>query len=505
MIAAVVTVAVLVGVGARDHSGAQAAASAAPPNFLLVLVDDQAQNTFKPEFMPTTFRDVVKHGTSFKNGLAAPPLCCPDRAGILTGQYPHNHGVFSNHTGYAELRDPQDTLAVWLHDAGYATGMFGKFMNHYSHVAGKGPAPGFERWFAFLDASADYYDYEVSNDGHIRSYGHRRADYSTDVVTRKAKKFVRQSADESRPFFAWVGYHAPHVDPITSGPCEGKNPLPPGRAAYKRFAGVKLPRPASFNERQIGDKPRPVRSLPPLSRGAIRQQQVHWRCTLAAMSEVDRSVGGLMGELRRDRQLGRTIVVYVSDNGFFFGEHRIRTGKAYPYEPALNVPFAMRVPPRYTATKPPGSTRAVVSNQDIAPTLLDYANANGADAQPCAAPGDCRRIDGRALQPLLGGPGSWPRDRGVLAEIDTLRRAKGDSECQCAYHAIRTRHFLYSEPFQGEGELYDLRRDPDELRNRIRSRKYAERRRHLAARLHRLQRCSGVEGRDPPVSAPFCE
>ena len=213
-----------------------------------------------------------------------------------------------------------------------------------------------------------------------------------------------------------------------------------------------------------------------------------------------------MGELRSDGQLGRTIVVYVSDNGFFFGEHRIRTGKAYPYEPALNVPFAIRVPARYADSQPPGSTRAVVSNQDIAPTLLDYVNANGGAAHPCAAPSDCRRMDGRALQPLLGGPGSWPHDRGVLAEIDSCWLPKGDdSECQCAYHAIRTRHYLYSEPFHGEGELYDLRRDPGELRNRIHSRKYARRRRDLAARLDRLRRCSGVEGRDPPAAAPFCD
>jgi N-acetylglucosamine-6-sulfatase len=495
VIAAVVTIAVLVGAGTQDQSGghAQAAASAAPPNFLLVLVDDQARNTFKRKFMPNTFREVVNPGTSFKNGLAAPPLCCPDRAGILTGQYPHNHGVFSNHPGYRDLRDPQDTLPVWLHDAGYATGMFGKFMNHYSHVGGKGPAPGFERWFAFLDAKAHYYDYEVSDNGTVRSYGHRRADYSTDVLTSKAEQFVQQSAEGHRPFFAWLGYHAPHVDHVS-------------RAAYQRLAGVKLPRPASFNERRVDDKPPPVRFLDPLDGPAIRQLGVRWHCTLAAISDVDRGVRRLVGELRRDDQLDNTILVYLSDNGFFFGEHRIRTGKAYPYEPALNVPFAIRVPAQYADSRPPGTTRDVVSNQDIAPTLLGYVDANGGAAEPCARSGECRRMDGRALQPLLGGPGSWPHGRGVLAEIDSRRLPKGDdSECQCAYHAIRTRHYLYSEPLHGEGELYDLRRDPAELRNRIHSRKYAERRRDLAARLAQLRRCSGIEGRDPPTDAPYCD
>src|SRR5437870_5558606 len=85
--------------------GASCAAAAKRPNFLIVLVDDQAENTFKPKFMPQTYRWIVDPGTKFTNGLAAPPLCCPDRAGILTGQYPHNNGVFSNNPGYPSLED----------------------------------------------------------------------------------------------------------------------------------------------------------------------------------------------------------------------------------------------------------------------------------------------------------------------------------------------------------------------------------------------------------------
>ena len=114
---------------------AAAARAARPPNFLVILVDDQAKNSFSRRYMPRTFRSIVDRGTTFSNGLAAPPLCCPDRAGILTGQYPHNHGVFSNRPGYPALKDPANTLPVWLRRAGYRTGLIGEFLIRYPKIA----------------------------------------------------------------------------------------------------------------------------------------------------------------------------------------------------------------------------------------------------------------------------------------------------------------------------------------------------------------------------------
>ena len=203
----------------------------------------------------------------------------------------------------------------------------------------------------------------------------------------------------------------------------------------------------------------------------------------------------MIAKLRRERQLRRTIVLYLSDNGYFFGEHRRPNGKGAVYEPALNVPFAVRVPGAYRRGALASRVRSVVSIQDVAPTLLDYASRFGAPVPPCAAPGDCRRLDGRSLAPLLRGRRSWPGGRGVLVELDTPR----------TYEAIRTRRHVYSELGTGERELYDLRADPFELRNVAGSASYATVRQGLAARLSELTRCSGVEGRDAPTTAPFCE
>jgi N-acetylglucosamine-6-sulfatase len=466
--------------------------TAGGPNFLVILADDQAQNSFKARYMPQTFSSVVRPGTNFIHGLAAPPLCCPDRAGFLTGDYPHSSGVFSNHPGYPTLRGKGNTLPVWLARAGYRTAMVGKYLNHYYGHEGLAPAPGWQTWFAQTNRE-QYYDYAMSEDGAERHFGSARRDYSTDVFTRRAIRFIRSgSGGGSRPFFLWLTYNAPHGVRDPGAGCGNHNPAPPSRAALRRFDHTPLPRPPSFDEANVSDKPRAIRRLPRISHHDLRHIQLGWRCTLATMRAADRDIGRVMGALRRSGELGRTIVFYLSDNGFYFGEHRIFSGKQYPYEPGLRVPYAVRVPARYRTGPQAGVSRQVVSNEDATATILHYANV-----PPCAGPGRCRRIDGRPLQPLLGGSGEWPAGRGVLAEI------KAD---QGQYAAIRTRRWVYVRYDDGERELYDLRADPQELRNLAGrpSARAAERR--LAARLQRLRRCSGARGIVKPVHGrPLCE
>jgi N-acetylglucosamine-6-sulfatase len=496
---------ILVGLGtlaiglaaARALGGGSAAAAAKePPNFLLILADDQAQNSFKRAYMPRTFDRIVDRGTRFRDGVAAPPLCCPDRAGILTGQYPHNHGVFSNDPGYPSLRDPQDTLPVWLDRAGYRTGFIGKYLNHYTDVAGAAPAPGFDRWFGMMGLPS-YYDYNASKNGRIRHFGHRRRDYSTDVLTRKAKLFLRRSSHTSSPFFLWIAYEAPHGWKSDIHPCRRKSSAgPPDRASVRAVENVPIPRPPSYDERDVSDKPAAIRDLPPLDYAAIQQIKNDWHCALAALGELDKGVGRVMAELDRDRELRNTIVLYVSDNGYFFGEHRRATGKSDIYAPALNVPFAVKVPDAYRRGSRVRESNAVVSNQDIPATLVAYADRYLHDVATCDGTGDCRRMDGRSFAPLVGGRGSWPEDRGVLAEIASSSHR---------YRAIRTPDYAYSELATGERELYDLGADPYELHNEAGAPGYAEIQQRLAARLALLRSCSGIRGRDAPSARPFCE
>jgi N-acetylglucosamine-6-sulfatase len=491
-LAAIASLAVGAITSTRDGQ-ARAEAPAGAPNFILVVVDDQADNTFKPRYEPHTFKWLVHDGTRFVNGLAAPPLCCPDRAGLYTGDYPHNSGVFWDTPGYAALTDKRDTLPVWLHSAGYRTGLVGKLMNNYSTYAGTKPAPGFDFWFNLLGEKR-YFRYHVSDQGRQRYFDRASSDYSTDVFTNAAARFIRQSSHGKRPFFLWLGYDAPHTAHASyvKG-CRGNDPIPPNFATLRRFQQVKLPKPRSYNERDVSDKPPDIASLPPIDLTVLDNIRRRFHCTLGADWQVDRDIGRIRRELHRDGELSRTIVFYVSDNGYFYGEHRIPRGKALPYDPAMRVPYAVHVPPRYRAARQHRTDRHLVTNEDIAATILDFAG----NPPSCASAVDCRTLDGRSLRPLLGGAGSWPRGRGVLSEI-----AGGAKH----WRAVRTARYLYARYEGGGRELYDLRKDPSELRNVASSPRYSSVESKLATRLHRLRHCAGISGRDQPVNGvPFCE
>jgi N-acetylglucosamine-6-sulfatase len=464
--------------GMRAGRGPTARALDAP-NYLVIQVDDQAENSFTPRFMPDTFRSIVDDGTLFRNGLAAPPLCCPDRAGVLTGDYPHDSGVFSNDPGYVDLRGKRNTLAVWLSRAGYSTALIGKYLNRYSLNEGLRPAPGWDEWFS--PVGPDYFGFKVSDNGAEERFGSTRHDYSSDVYTRRAIHFVRGRAGSSAPYFLWLTYNAPHSTRDPGRRCGEHQPEPPDLGAYERFAHVPLPRPPSYNERDVSDKPRLIRALPSIGRKKRRVIVKYWHCTLATVGALDHDIGAVIQAVRATSELERTIVIYLSDNGYYFGEHRIALGKQYPYEPALRVPFAVRVPGRYRIGRQPRSSDEVVSNEDIAPTLLDYAGGIPA----CRRGGRCRRLDGRSMAPLLGSGGRWPSDRGVLAELRASRSG---------YAAVRTEDWVFVKYRDGERELYSLKDDPTELTNLAGEAGYRAIQADLATRLARLRHCSGARG-----------
>ena len=471
-------------------------AAAKRPNVVVVMTDDQTSSAYTRGVMPFTWRFFHHGATDFSEAFDAPPLCCPARAGFLTGEYPHNDGVFTNVPGYPTLRDPASTLPVWLRAAGYRTGLIGKYLNGYETVGGAKPAPGWDRWFAIY-GPAYYTNYEVSDDGHVRHFGSAPGDYTTSVLTREAERFVTSRG--SRPFFLWLTYNAPHLVPAGEPPCEGDMPQPPDRAAFRRFASTPLPHPPSFNEADVSDKARWVSHRPPMTRATVAAVTRRWRCTLATLPAVDGGVRKVVGALRRSGRLDNTILVFLSDNGYFFGEHRIDDDKRLPYEEAIKVPFAIRLPPRLRDGPSPATVSAPAANIDLAPTLLDYAGG-----RPCVPGGACRTLDGRSLRPLLDGrrPG-WSRDRGILLELADAY----------TYAAIRTPRYLYARitaDRQGrlpapQEELYDLHADPYELDNLLSGGggRVSGLRHRLGLRLDLLRRCSGTRPR--PGTPDPCE
>jgi len=479
----------------RSTLAAVAGRGGPAPNVIVVMVDDQSMSTFKQKYMPKTFK-LLQHGEGRElNGFAAPPLCCPSRAGFITGQYPHNHGVLRN--SWRFLREPNNTLPAWLKAAGYRTGFVGKYLNHYNDYPD--PAGGWDSWFE-LKGSPGYFDYDVSDQGVNKRYGARRSEYSTTVVTEESKEFIREEAGQGDPFFLWSSYFAPHSR-RSSGPyCTQESPLPL-RDDFRRFKDLPVEIPKNYNERNIDDKPSRIRRER-LEPGYDRVVRDRVRCTIAAMQEVDRGVADLRQLLRRKELDDDTVIFYISDNGYFFGEHRIKEGKILPYREAVEIPFMAHVPKRYLDGRNVAPINQSVSNVDLAPTILDFAGA-----RPCTRRGDCRVMDGRSMVPLMkGGNGGWPKPRPISIQL------RHDCEGYNGVYSGREIYIEWLNKKRGdcaftEQELYDLRKDPFQLKNRLYrpsdgAVRDGKRLRRLA---DRLGICAGIEGRDSPQQGrPFC-
>lgn len=464
------------------------------PNILVVMTDDQPLASFSDEVMPRTRRLLAEHGTTFEQAIAAPPLCCPSRAGFLTGRYAQNHGVVENDVGYRSMRDKAETLPAALQAAGYRTGLVGKFLNGYEAEAGTAPAPGFDYWYA-LYGYADYFEYQVSDQGELRDV----SGYSTSDLSDRAAAFITDR-DEARPFFLWLSYNAPHtVLPTGAGACGGLAAQPPSEEAYSNYSDASLPSPPSFDEVDISDKPSLRGGPGPVKAGRLDEMTQQWRCALSALSAVDNELARVIDSLRGSGQLDRTIIVYLSDNGYFFGEHRLGSEKRLPLEPSLRIPLGIWVGQDVQNEPPPPSSSALVSQVDLAPTLLDYAGVD-----PCRVWERCVPMDGQSLRPLLEGSGGWSGDRVIPLSLDDGWR----------YNGLRTETELYLELEESRWrsfsppaiEYYDLRSDPDQLENLAASDGgVADRLDLLGAQLGELSRCAGIEGRDDRVDdRPFC-
>ena len=345
--------------------------------------------------------------------------CCPSRASILTGQYPHHTGVVANFgpSGYPSF-DESSTLATWLHDAGYTTALVGKYLNGYTLDGNHHVPPGWDRWVAIDSVPEErYYRYTLNEDGHLVDFGRRPADYSTSVLTSKAVDFVRTTR-ESR-------------SSCTSRPSRPTFPRSLRRAIARASTGCRRPTSPAFDEADISDKPwrsRFVRTFTP--RGAAYDlDEVRGR-QLETLRSLDRSVGRLVGELRRRQLLRSTVIVYLSDNGFLWGEHRLG-GKIWPYEESIHLPLVIRTPWRAGD----GTVdHHMALNVDIAPTVAALAGVRAGDpagrpeppplpprAGPAVAGRRPRRVP-RARSAAQGWPAALPGRADAPLPVCRLRQ-----------------------------------------------------------------------------------
>jgi arylsulfatase A-like enzyme len=272
---------------------------------------------------------------------------------------------------------------------------------------------------------------------------------------------------------AWLAPHAGGPRDLDDPPgLATASPAPQYRNA---FALTPLPRPASFNEADMSDKPLALQGLPRLGPKRTAKIQEAYQQRLEALLSVDDAVASIVAKLRSVGELGNTLILFTSDNGFFHGEHRVPTGKVLVYEPSIRVPLLMRGP-----GIPRGKTLdQLVSNADLAPTILDAAHATPGRAQ-----------DGRSLLDLIRDPRvEWGRE--LLLESGNPQGLTTEG--------LRNYRWKYVEHSNGEVELYDLQNDPDELTSLHADPALAGLRTALATRLHALEKCAGASCRTRPA------
>jgi arylsulfatase A-like enzyme len=405
----------------RPHRGA------GRPNVVLIVTDDQRWDTLSR--MPGVSRVLGGRGVTFENAFVTNSLCCPSRASILTGAYSHTTGVYTNGGRYGfRAFDDGSTVATWLDDAGYRTALIGKYFN------GAWPItyvpPGWDRWAAFRGSHELYYDFDMTMDGRRRSFGSAPSEYSTSVLGDLAGRFIR-GTDPADPLFLMLTPFGPH-SPSTPAPGDLDGVVPAWQP------GPNLP------ERDVSDKPAYIRALD--HHPSDRKARLRWARQVMTLRAVDDMVLEVVTALRDTDRLGDTLIVFTSDNGIAFGEHRWNY-KLTPYEESIRVPMVMRYDPLTSGR----STRAIALNVDLAPTIADIAGVEAPEAE------------GRSLVPVLAGKARAVRSN-FLIEHAQYRDARGRADPP-TYCGVRTQRHTFVHYVTGEEELYDLRRDPFQLRN----------------------------------------
>ena len=450
---------------ASGESSSAAQQGGAARNVVVVMTDDQRLSDLR-KAMPRTKRRIGKRGVTFRNAYATFPLCCPSRATYLTGQYAHNHGVVSNNPpdGGVQAFDDSATTAVALDAAGYRTGWVGKYMNGYRGLGSQDPPyvpPGFDWWRAATLVTR-MFGWQQVVAGKLKKWGHRDRHYQTDVYARQAVRFLRQSADEEEdPFFLTIAPFAPHIENRRRG--AQRNPR--GAPRHRReFKSERLPRPPSFNEQDLSDKPSFVQARPKLGRSGRHRLLDSNRDRLRSLLAVDDLVVDVLKALRSNGLADDTLVIFTSDNGFLLGEHRLE-GKSFMYDESAQIPLLMRGPGVGS-----GAVSSPVGNVDLAATIYDWTGVAPALEQ-----------EGLSLLAVAGDPGSFSGRELVLQ----TRTGFG----------LRTRDWLYAEHETDEGterELYQ-RSDRFQLSSVHNDPAHAAARAQLAARLAVLRDCSGSE------------
>ncbi|MFI6133668.1 sulfatase [Micromonospora sp. NPDC051141] len=427
------------------------APAAAPPNIVFVLTDDLAWN-----LVPylSQVRQLQAEGVTFTNYTVTDSLCCPSRSSILTGDFPHDTGVFTNggsDGGFAVFKsrgNENRTFATAVQGRGYTTAFMGKYLNGYQPAdtqSGTQPyvPPGWSEWYVAGNGYPEY-NYDLNENHVVRHYGDAPADYLTNVLARKGRSFIQRAAAAGTPFLLEVSTFAPH------------SPFTPADQDLDKFPGLTAPRGPAY-DRLPRQAPSWLAGNGPLTATEKDNLDRNFRKRAQAVQAVDRLIANLREQLTVSGVADNTYLVFSSDNGFHMGEYRLTGGKQTAFDTDVRVPLVV-VGPGVSR----GRTRPeIVQNVDLAPTFQRIAGAEvGAD------------VDGRSLLGLVQGDAAPNWRDGALVEHHGPQQAADDPDAQdqrngspTTYNALRTATYTYVEYANGEREYYDRTTDPDQLTN----------------------------------------
>ncbi|MBM3353950.1 MAG: DUF4976 domain-containing protein [Betaproteobacteria bacterium] len=447
------------------------------PNLLVILIDDLRYDEFGAgghPYMKTPHIDRLAHeGALFERVFHTTSICSPNRASIMTGQYASRHGIIDNVArGAMSHRLPNYHLE--LQRLGYRTAHIGKW-----HMGNDGmPRPGYDYWVSY-DGHGRIVDPRLNHDGrYVQHKGH-----ITDIMNGLALGFLGKQ-QPNKPWSLFFAHKAVHPDAeqaadgtVAFGKLGGYIVAERHKHLYKGAMFPKTPnmlpphevvkqKPAWKETFHLRAKKQSRQLLAAIHAGT--QEEIRLRARM--MAAVDEGVGGILATLGHKGMLDDTFIVFLGDNGYFFGEHGLGPERRFAYEEGIRSPFLVRYPAR---VKPGTRVSGLMICQDIAPTLIELAGGK---------PGP--QIQGRSFLPLLGGkkPALWRK--AVLAEYWAEQAYPW--LIGMTYKAIRTDRYKFihwvNKGRAGElDELYDLEQDPYELKNLIASRAHAA----IRAKLHR--------------------
>jgi len=465
----------------------------------MVMTDDMRYDELA--FLPHVREFIQDRGTDFTNSFAPTPLCCPNRASFLTGEFPHNHGVWWHEApwGYGAF-DDSHTLGGALQEAGYSTGYVGKYLNLYGIAAPKeapGAAPatyvpaGWDEWRATPDAvpvpasdplsgsTYDYFDTTVNVNGTLEPH---QGEYNSEVLVNEGVDVLDEFTAGDKPWFLQVNSLAPHHGlPVEADDPFLETPARPDWVKGRFDAEIQhapgIPASGVSPELDVSDKAEITSHRRDPGEGAKLAVRKTARQRAEALFALDRNLARLFHHLKTSGQLDNTIVVFTSDNGYMLGEHRWLSGKVIGFEPSYRVPLLISGP-----GVPVGQRVDPVTTVDLTASILDWADA------------DLPKVDGTSFVGALDKPAGWTDAVGYesyLPDIPNRHDVAGFDGPQTAI-GIRTAQYFYVKYSSGEVELFDLEHDPLEMQSLADDPGHAAVRRALDAAWRRFRACAGA-------------